>query len=191
MSYQCFLIAKNSSTQKILAEIVEETGLSLLGSAADGDEARRQLNYHHCDVILMDTPLIDETGDHLARDLIALQKQAGFIILCGEKSLPLFQTRLKDALVFYLPKPVSKQNLTNALSHIQQSLKIIANLREKNSRLEKKLEDFTIINRAKNILMANLHMSESDAHRYLQKQAMDMHLSKREIAQSILNTYEI
>jgi response regulator NasT len=33
-------------------------------------------------------------------------------------------------------------------------------------------------------------MTEPQAHRYIEKQAMDMRTSKREVAQSILRNYE-
>ena len=39
-------------------------------------------------------------------------------------------------------------------------------------------------------LIQYLSMTESQAHRYIEKQAMDMRLPKRAVAESILNTYE-
>ena len=33
-------------------------------------------------------------------------------------------------------------------------------------------------------------MTEAQAHRYLEKQAMDMRITKAEVAKSILSTYE-
>ena len=37
--------------------------------------------------------------------------------------------------------------------------------------------------------MEYLHMSEQSAHKFIEKQAMDMRMSRREVAEGILKTY--
>ena len=56
--------------------------------------------------------------------------------------------------------------------------------------LEQKIEDIRIIDRAKCILISHLSMSEPEAHRYIEKQAMDMRLTRRKVAEQILKIYE-
>ena len=51
-------------------------------------------------------------------------------------------------------------------------------------------DDIRIINRAKYILMEYLSMTEPQAHKYLEKQAMDMRLTKIEVAENLLSTYD-
>ena len=51
-------------------------------------------------------------------------------------------------------------------------------------------DELSLINRAKLALMLYLNMSEPMAHRYIEKRAMDMRLTKKEIAKNILKTYE-
>ena len=52
-----------------------------------------------------------------------------------------------------------------------------------------KLEEIRVINRAKWILIGEMNMTEEQAHRHIEKQAMDMCKSKKEIAESIIKTY--
>ena len=59
-----------------------------------------------------------------------------------------------------------------------------------NEVLQKKMEDFKVIDRAKCTLVGVLKMNEHQAHRYIQKQAMDQRVKPRIIADSILKTYE-
>jgi len=56
--------------------------------------------------------------------------------------------------------------------------------------MESALIDIRIIDRAKCLLISYLNMSEQEAHRYIEKQAMDMRLTKRMIAEGIIKTYE-
>ena len=51
------------------------------------------------------------------------------------------------------------------------------------------MEEIRLVNRAKWILIQHLKMNESDAHRYIEKRAMDTCVSRREIAENIIKTY--
>jgi response regulator NasT len=61
---------------------------------------------------------------------------------------------------------------------------------EENEKLKHIVEDMKIINRAKFLLISCLGMSELQAHRYLEKQAMDLRISKQQVAKQVINTYD-
>ncbi len=63
-------------------------------------------------------------------------------------------------------------------------------VQKENRELKQKIEDIRIIDRAKCVLISRLNLSEEEAHRAIEKQAMDMRASKRTIAEGILKTYE-
>ena len=64
-------------------------------------------------------------------------------------------------------------------------------LRRANVDLSREVEDMRLINRAKYVLIESLGYTESRAHRFIEKRAMDERKTKREIALEILKTYEI
>ena len=64
------------------------------------------------------------------------------------------------------------------------------NLQNENVRLQQKIQEIRMVDRAKCALIQYLHMSEPDAHRYIEKQAMDLRITRREVAEEILKTYE-
>ena len=68
--------------------------------------------------------------------------------------------------------------------------KRLGGVQKENVRLKKQIDDIRLINRAKCILMEYLSMTEPQAHRYLEKQAMDLRITKAEVAKSLLSTYE-
>ena len=51
------------------------------------------------------------------------------------------------------------------------------------------MKEIRLVNRAKGLLMDNLKFTEQEAHRYIEKAAMDNCRKKSEIAQNIINTY--
>ena len=65
----------------------------------------------------------------------------------------------------------------------------LSGLEKKAVSLEDKMKEIRLINRAKWILIEQLKMTESDAHRYIEKQAMDRCVTRTEIAETIIRTY--
>ena len=66
----------------------------------------------------------------------------------------------------------------------------LGGVKKENVKLRKKIDDIRIINRAKCILMEYLSMTEPQAHKYLERQAMDLRITKIEVAKRLLSTYE-
>lgn len=60
---------------------------------------------------------------------------------------------------------------------------------EENARLNRALGELKLIDRAKCALVRHCGMSEGEAHRYLEKTAMDSRLPRRAVAESILEKY--
>ena len=59
----------------------------------------------------------------------------------------------------------------------------------RNWKMQQKLKDIRIVDKAKCLLIQYEGMTEEDAHRRIEKQAMDRRLPKREIAEEILASY--
>lgn len=47
-----------------------------------------------------------------------------------------------------------------------------------------------LVNREKWLLIECLSMAEAVAHHYIEKQAMDLRISRREVAENIIKTYQ-
>ncbi len=63
-------------------------------------------------------------------------------------------------------------------------------LNRETEKLQNKLDDARLISRAKLLLINRFKMSEKEAHRYIEKAAMDHSLKRRDVAISIIKTYE-
>ena len=51
------------------------------------------------------------------------------------------------------------------------------------------MEEIRLVNRAKMLLMQNLKMTEQEAHRYIEKEAMDRGMKKIAVSEEIIKTY--
>lgn len=80
--------------------------------------------------------------------------------------------------------------LAAVLPALLASAERLRTLRDKTSSLQQRLDDSRIVARAKLLLISRLGMSEGDAHRYIEKTAMDSCLPRRGVAEGIIRTYE-
>ena len=66
----------------------------------------------------------------------------------------------------------------------------LSRMEQKNQSLQDKMTDIRRVDRAKWLLIQHHHMTEQDAHYYIEKQAMDTRLSRREVSEQIIRTYD-
>ena len=63
-------------------------------------------------------------------------------------------------------------------------------MQRENQRLQGKIEEIRLCDRAKCALIQHRGLTEPQAHRYMEKRAMDERRTRREVAEEILRTYE-
>ena len=152
-------------------------------------DARRMLAEREFDLVIINAPLRDESGETLARH-IAVKGLSQVILAVSSEYFDAVSEICENDGVLTVAKPINKTVFWAALKLAKSAHNRIMNIRAENSKLKQKIEDIRIVDRAKCILISHLSMSEQDAHRYIEKQAMDMRQSKRVIAEGILKTYE-
>ena len=92
--------------------------------------------------------------------------------------------------VCVLPKPLNKSLFFQSLKIVSATQSRIMGLRNENFKLQSKIEEIRLVNRAKCVLIQYLKLTEPQAHRYIEKQAMDTRQTKKDVAEKILKTYE-
>lgn len=185
------LIVSSSEKGKILInELLTANILPQITNISNGSKARRLLIENHSfDLIIINTPLKDEFGHDLA--LYAAEVTSSGIILIVKSELSdEVSSKVEDYGIFVLSKPISRQLFYQAVKMASTFRKRLLGLKKENFKLQQKIEEIRLIDRAKCILIQYLNMTESQAHYYIEKQAMDMRCNKREIAERILQTYE-
>ena len=86
--------------------------------------------------------------------------------------------------------PITKMQLVEALRLLVVSNARVRLLKAKNEQLEAKLDDLKYVSRAKIALMRSLGYSEEQSHKYIEKRAMEMRMSRRKVAMEIIKSYE-
>ena len=79
--------------------------------------------------------------------------------------------------------------MVRALSWMTTTRERLRGLEKRIQPIEEKMEEIRLVNRAKWVLISELKMSEPDAHLYISRRAMDLCVSKREVAEEIIRLY--
>lgn len=174
----------------MLRELVPDNGFGAVRVCKTAGETRREMLGGHVSLVVINAPLTDENGLALARE-IAEGTIAGVLLLVKADVFDMVSVRLEESGVLVVAKPVARQLFDQALRFALSSRNRMAHLQAENERLEKKLAEHQLVNRAKCVLMQYLGMSEEQAHRYIEKQAMDKRQTKASVARTIIVTYEM
>ncbi len=141
------------------------------------------------DMAVINAPLPDGFGNDLAKKLYDSFGIPSVLLTPGEY-IEEIEQYFEGIPCFPLAKPIGKSALTQGIQLACGAFRQISRLSTENEALQRKMEDFKVIDRAKCTLVGVLKMNEKQAHRYIQKQAMDQRVKPRVIAESILKTYE-
>lgn len=150
--------------------------------------ARRCFADQDFDVAMINSPLPDEPGIRFAAD-VAVSHES--VVLLHVKNDIHDDIYIKAAPygVFTLAKPLSAQVMANAVRWLISARECIRKYEKKTLSIEEKMKDFRLVNRAKWILITEQDMTEQEAHRSIEKQAMDQCISRGEIAQEVIDAY--
>ncbi len=184
------IVSANDSAASAIAALVKQAYPDCsLSVALTASEARRAAAQNDYDAVTINCPLTDEYGSELAEHIVE-NTGASCIMIVKAERCDAVSEKMEDFGVMVVEKPLIKQVFYQALRFVSASRKRIMGLRSENVKLHKRLDEMRIINRAKFALMQYLGFTEAQAHRYIEKQAMDMRKTRLEIAYSVINTYE-
>jgi AmiR/NasT family two-component response regulator len=168
-----------------LAEMLAEEGYDVVGQAADGQQAVELAERERPDLVILDVkmPVLDGIA---AAERIAGQRIAPVVMLTAFSQRDLVERARDAGAMAYLVKPFSQSDLAPAIEMAVSRFAEIAALESEVADLQERLETRKAVERAKTILQKDLGLSEPDAFRWIQKTAMDLRLSMRQVAEGVV-----
>lgn len=151
-------------------------------------QARRELLTRTYDVVVINMPLSDETGMELSVD-ISEKYNSGVILVTSEDKKWDTGNYVSDYGVMVLSKPISGQALSQSVRTLCGIQRKFRHEQKRAITLEDKMKEIRIVNKAKWILIDKEGMSEENAHRRIEKAAMDRCVSKGQIAREIIDSH--
>lgn len=187
--YKVALVSSSEKFNGAMLPLLPKNRFSPICVYRDAKSARRVISKEKPDIVIINTPLPDDFGTSLALDVSETDGVCVLLFTRAENFSELSSV-LAPHGVLTLPKPTSPELTEEVVELMCATRERLRRIEIKKSFAEERMEDIRVVNKAKWFLIEQLKMTEQEAHRYIEKQAMDRCVTKRVIAENILSTYK-
>ena len=183
-SHSVLIVSKDSKLSQnigamLIAPLFETEILS------DFNEARRRIAERVYNIILVDYS--EGEGTDFAID--ASDSLSTILLLTPPSLFEEISYRVEGYGIIAITNPFDQfyfYNMIKAAIAVQYKVQVISS---QTTKLKVKMEEIKQVNRAKMLLMQNMQMTEQEAHRYLEKEAMDRGMKRTAVADEIIRRY--
>lgn len=180
------MIAEDEALIRLdLAEMLIEAGYDVVGQAADGETAVELTRSERPDLVVMDVKMPKLDGIEAARR-IGEDQLAPVVMLTAFSQRDLVARAAEAGAMAYLVKPFTASDLVPAIEVARSRFAQMRALADEAAHLSESLETRKIIDRAKGILQESLDLSEPEAFGWIQRTAMDVRITMREVAERVV-----
>lgn len=177
-------LSKEETGEKIKAILISN-GYNVLAICTYGNELIRAIKQFSPSIVISGYKFKD-------MNLISIYETIGdecsFLAIVNEPYKSIVQ---EETDIFCISSPINNTLLVNSLDMIYQSERRIRKLKDKVHNLEEKINERKIIEKAKGIVMRELHMDEEEAFRHIQKKSMDLGMKMVAYSKDILDNYRL
>lgn len=151
-------------------------------------KARRLAVENVYDMIIINYPLVEE--DYTLPLDFAEQSDASILLMCAANQYDRIAERMENAGIYVVAKPISQQVLLQIIHFMNITQKRIQKMKSNSVNLSKKLQDIKFIDRAKCLLIEKENLTELQAHKLLEQQAMSLQITRVQLAKKIIKKYD-
>lgn len=182
------IVAKTEDVCDSISELLLDLSCDSVTTYTSGAIVRG-IDVSHFETIIVSTPLSDQFGLNFVAD-ICHNTNAGIIVLAKHDIAEEVQQKLNFTGAYVLGRPFNKSVFIQTIKFSIIAKNNIERLEQEKEQLNQQISDIKTINRAKSYLMEYLKLTEEQAHRHIQKQAMDLRKPQRAVAEDIIKTYQ-
>lgn len=188
-AYSVLVVSSSEKFNRLISKMLPESSFYPVNFASSAAEAGRKSLEKNFDIIIINSPLPDDQGIHFAIDITNRDSETGVILFVKSELYEAVTSKVTELGIITLAKPSSSLLATQAINILCAVREKLRRAHKKSDSLEDKMAEIRTVNHAKWLLIDTLKMSEEEAHRYIEKQAMDERCSKLRIAENIIRTY--
>ncbi len=174
---------------EFLSGILKEFMVERIVTTSTGQQTRRIISEQDFDLVIINSPLKDESGENLSRYIISREASQVILIVKSDYYEEVSSLVENDGVIT-VAKPINKNMLWFSLKLSKAAHGRMKKIHKENVKLIERIEDIKIVSRAKSVLISYLNMTEEDAHKHIEREAMDGRVTRRSVAEGILRMYD-
>lgn len=150
--------------------------------------ARRCILERYYDLVVVNGPLPDESGEEYALD-VTEKCSASVLLAVPQEVYGEVLDRGTDRGILVIPKPFPKGSMDRAIRFLFAVQSRMRRLEREVHTVQDKMEELRLVSKAKVLLVEKKHMTEEEAHRFIGRQAMNGGVSRGRAAERILDEF--
>ena len=186
---RALLVSSSEAQTQRISALLTRAHIVPFDHAGSARQALEQFDAGGIDGVLIAEPIAGSSGRELALQLKKRHCMA-VLLLAAPEHADAAAALLEQSGVLVLPSDAPESLIVQTIRLLTAVRIQLEQMQHKTEKLEAKVADIRIINRAKLLLVQHLQMTETEAHKYIEKQAMDTSMRRRTIAENIIRTYE-
>lgn len=187
-SASVMVISQTDKAYNFLKRVMPQDQFYPIISMNSAGEAQRYLINRSVDIVVINAPLKDASSTELAID-ISQNSGCGVLLMVKAEIYDHVTYQVENYGILTLSRPCTSKDIFQSLKLLLATQARLRKLERRTANLEEKMEEIRLVNRAKGLLMDHLKMTEAEAHRYIEKAAMDNCEKKSTIARNLIKTY--
>ncbi len=180
------LVAEDEALIRLdLVELLTEEGYQVVAEAGDGEEALELARKLTPDLVVMDVKMPKMDGISAAA-IIAEERIAPVVMLTAFSQRDLVERARDAGAMAYVVKPFGASDVVPAIEIAMGRFAEIRAVEAEVADLEERFASRKAVDQAKGLLQEGLGLTEPEAFRWVQKTAMDLRKSMREVAEAVI-----
>lgn len=183
--YSVLIVSSSEQFNIAAKKVLPDRRFNVIETRKSASAARRELLVREYDIILVNAPLSDGLGTEFAVD-VAEKHSSGIIFTVPAEVYGSVSDHLIDYGVLTLSKPLKTSELERMIKLLIALNDRLRKAQKKIVTLNEKMDELKLVSRAK-IILVGKGMSEDEAHEYIIREAMNSGLTKKQVAENIID----
>lgn len=188
-TYSVLVVSSSDKLNDSIDSLLPRSYYSPVTFVSSVAKAQRSLLEKSFDFIIINAPLPDDMGTRLAID-VCERGYSSCLMLLAPSLYEEVNAKVSSRGVFTLAKPLSATILQQCLKWMATNRERLRRFEKKEMSLDEKMAEIRTISRAKILLVEKKGMTENEAHKHIEKQSMDLCITKIELANRIIQEYQ-
>ncbi|MFI3129162.1 MAG: ANTAR domain-containing protein [Bacillota bacterium] len=182
------VVSKNQKASEFFEKFLIAHKIRDITHASSGAKARRAFGEQDYDLAIVISPLPEETGEALAKEL-ALRPETQVIFIAKEEILLSGESELLKCGVIMQSIPITRAGTDQCFKLAYAFSNKMKKLIVQTKTLQTKLQEIKKIDLAKCYIIEMDNICEEEAHKIIEKLAMNKRKTKLQIANEIIDKY--
>lgn len=184
--YSVLVVAKDTKNSTLMQTVLMPPLFEVV-QTKDFNEARRLCSERVFNIVIAE--FCDGSGTDFAVDISSYSST--ILLITPVQIFDQISYKVEHYGILTIKSPFDSfyfYNMVKIAIAVQYKVKMLSS---QTIKLKEKMEEIRLVNRAKMLLMQNKNFTEQQAHRYIEKQAMDTSQKRVQVAEEIIKTFAI